>query len=143
MIMDTNSGLRLILLIITPWVVGWAIFVLILTNLKNKKRQKTLELIHKERMTAMEKGIPIPEWPNYDINGKNDWVEDLRSRRSQNPRAPLGASAILAMIGAGICLAFYLVGDPELRRLWPLGLIVVFTGLGVFLQYLLTKGGKA
>jgi len=123
------------------WVFGWAAFVLIILYMKNKKRQKTLELIHKERMAAMEKGIPMPEWPDYDINGKGSMFEDLRSERCDNPKGALGAGAILIMVGAGMCLAFYLW--PAVRQIWPIGLIVVFTGVGVLLSYLLTRDKKA
>jgi len=130
-------------LLALTWVFGWAIIILIFMYLRNKKRQKTIELIHKERMAAMEKGIPMPEWPDYDINGKSSLIEDLRGRRSQNPKAHLGAGALLVMIGAGICLAFYLAGIADLRLLWPLGLIVVFIGIGLFIYYFLTKEGKA
>jgi len=30
---------------------------------KHLGRQKRLEIIHQERMAAMEKGIPLPEFP--------------------------------------------------------------------------------
>ena len=123
------------------WVFGWAAFVLIILYMRHRKRQKTIEFIHKERMTAMEKGIPMPEWPDYSINGKGRLLEDLRCEGDKNPKGALGAGIILTMIGAGICAAFYLW--PPLRQLWPLGLIVIFTGIGVFLSYLLTKDKKA
>lgn len=123
------------------WVFGWAAFVLIILYMKNKKRQRTLELIHKERMAAMEKGIPMPEWPDYDINGKGALWEDLRGEKDDNPKGALGAGAILIMVGAGMCLAFYLW--PAVRQVWPIGLIVVFTGVGVLLSYLLTRDKKA
>lgn len=123
------------------WVFGWAAFVLIILYMRNKKRQKALELIHKERMAAMEKGIPMPEWPDYAINGKGALSEDLGCEKDNNPKGALGAGAILIMIGAGMCLAFYLW--PAVRQIWPIGLIVVFTGIGVLLSYLLTKDKKA
>ncbi len=31
--------------------------------LKSQTRQKKIEVIHQERMVAMEKGIPLPEFP--------------------------------------------------------------------------------
>lgn len=141
--MDSSNLINPGALLALTWVFGWAIVVLIFMYLRNKKRQKTLELIHKERLAAMEKGIPMPEWPDYDINGKGILAESLRSGRSQNPKASLGAGAILVMTGAGICLAFYLAGIADLRQIWSVGLILVFTGIGLFIHYFLTKGGKA
>jgi hypothetical protein len=140
--MDSTNLVNPGALLALTWVFGWAVIILIFMYLRNKKRQKTFELIHKERLAAMEKGIPMPEWPDYDINGKGILAESLRGGRSQNPKASLGAGAILVMIGAGICLAFYLVG-ADLRQIWPVGLIVVFAGIGLFIHYFLTKGGKA
>ena len=130
-------------LLVMTWVFGWAVIILVFIYLRNRKRQKTLELIHKERLAAMEKGIPMPEWPDYDINGKSSLIEDLRRLRSENPKTRLGAGALQVMIGAGICLAFYLSGIPDLRKLWPLGLIVVFVGIGLFIFYFLSREGKA
>ena len=141
--MDSSNLVSRDALVILTWVFGWAVIILVFIYMRNRRRQKTLELIHKERLVAMEKGIPMPEWPDYDINGKGILAESLRSGRSQNPKVSLGAGAILVMIGAGICLAFYLAGVPDLRSLWPLGLIVVFSGIGLFVHYFLTKGGKA
>jgi len=141
--MDSSNLVSRDALVILTWVFGWAIIILIFIYMRNRRRHKTLELIHKERLAAMEKGIPIPEWPDYDINGKSTLIEGLRGRRSQNPKAYLGAGALLVMIGAGICLAFYLAGVADLRLLWPLGLIVVFIGIGLFIYYFLTKEGKA
>jgi len=83
----------------------------------------------------------MPEWPDYAINGKGALCEDLRSEKDDNPKGALGAGAILIMIGAGMCLAFYLW--PAVRQVWPIGLIVVFTGIGVLLSYLLTRDKKA
>ncbi len=140
--MNSPNQLPVDAMLVLTWVFGWAIIILIFIYLRNRKRQKMLELIHKERLAAMEKGIPIPEWPDYDINGKSSLMEDLRRSRSKNPKAYLGAGALLVTIGAGICLAFYLVG-VDLRLLWPLGLIVVFIGIGLFIYHFLTKEGKA
>jgi len=130
-------------LLVLTWVFGWAIIILVFIFLRNKKRQKTLELIHKERLAAMEKGIPMPEWPDYDINGKSSLIENIKELRSRDPKTHLGVGALLVMIGAGICLAFYLAGITGLRAVWPLGLIVVFVGIGQFIYYFLTKEGKA
>jgi hypothetical protein len=32
-------------------------------DMKHQARQKRIEIIHQERMAAMEKGIPLPEFP--------------------------------------------------------------------------------
>ena len=46
---------------------------------KQRSRQKRIEIIHQERMAAMEKGIPLPEFP----------LEPARDRRPPDPtRSP-------------------------------------------------------
>ena len=56
-----------------------------------------------------------------------------------NPRWPLGIGALAVMLGAGVCLAFWLSTDPEPHRAWPFGLLGVFFGVGLFLHYFLTR----
>ena len=41
----------------------------------HRSRQKRMEIIHLERMAAMEKGIPLPEFP----------MEPARQRREPDP----------------------------------------------------------
>ncbi|MDI6697483.1 MAG: DUF6249 domain-containing protein [Candidatus Saccharicenans sp.] len=117
-------------LIVILWVFGWAAFVLIIIWINQRKRQKVLDLIHKERLAAIEKGLPYPEWPDYHINGEG--------KNQENPKGTLGAGIILAMIGIGMTLMFYLW--PSLRILWPVGLVIVFTGLGVMISFFVTRG---
>jgi hypothetical protein len=128
-------------LIVILWIFGWAAFVLAIIYMTHRKRQKTLDLIHKERLAAIEKGIPISEWPDYDINGKGSGRSSLFAPEESNPRGALGAGAILIMIGVGISAAFYLWRG--MRILWPVGLIIVFTGIGVVLSYFLTREKKS
>ena len=42
---------------------------------KHRSRQQRIEIIHQERMAAMEKGIPLPEFP----------LEPTRERRQPDP----------------------------------------------------------
>ena len=39
---------------------------------KHQSRQKRIEIIHQERMAAMEKGIPLPEFPLEPPFGTGD-----------------------------------------------------------------------
>lgn len=122
------------------WVFVWAIFFLIVYAIKSSRRQKKLELIHKERMIAMEKGIPLPELPDYDTpHKKSVWAESFRTYATSNPRTPLGFGAICIMLGIGTSLALFLSGEDYHQRIWSFGLIGIFFGLGLFLHYFLTK----
>ncbi len=111
------------------WVFGWLALLVIVWYVRGQRRQRRLELIHAERMAAIEKGIPLPEMPDY---------EGLAQRRL-NPRWPLGVGAAIAMSGLGLCAALYLSGDEYHNQIWSFGLIGVFLGLGLMLHYFLTR----
>ena len=117
------------------WVFGWAAFFLVLRRLNDAKRQRRLDLIHKERMAAMEKGIPVPELPEYDEAPR----PGLFARMRLNPRWPLGLGAFTIVMGAGTCVVLRMSGDPYHNQVWPFGLLGVFFGFGLFLYYGLTR----
>jgi len=121
------------------WVFGWVLLLILIWHLKGQRRLKRMELVHKERMMAMEKGIPLPELPDFgEPSARSPLTEALASVRI-NPRWPLGLGALAVMMGAGMSLALWLSTDPEAHRAWPLGLLGVFFGVGLFFHYLLTR----
>jgi hypothetical protein len=118
------------------WIFGWITALLIVWFVRSSRRQRRLELIHAERLAAIEKGIPLPELPDYDTllhrTGRH-------GPHGLNPRWPLGLGAIFGMFGVGICLALGFSGDEYHNQIWPFGLIPVFLGLGLALHYFLTR----
>lgn len=118
------------------WVLSWAVILLVAWHLQGKGRQRREEWIHEERMKAMEKGIPLPELPSLAENGERK----MRSfDRPVNPRWPLGVAALLMTGGIGVSLALYLSAEAYHNRVWSFGLIGVFLGIGLILQYWLTR----
>lgn len=119
------------------WIFGWALFAVLVSYLSDKSRQRQLELMHEERMKAMEKGVPLPELA--------DWEALLEGRepggRPAHPRRSLGVAAILFAGGLGTSLALFLAG-PGYARLWPLGLVAVFLAAGFVWQYRLLATGN-
>lgn len=121
------------------WVFGFAAVFLVAWHLRNKRRLEKLQIIHEERMKAMEKGIPLPEFPEL---GENERRMAHFESRQWNPRWPLGAGALLVMGGLGTMVALSM-SDWELHNeLWSFGLIGVFLGFGFFLQYALTRSPR-
>jgi hypothetical protein len=125
------------------WVFGFVAVLLIAWHLRNKRRLEKLSMIHEERMKAMEKGIPLPEFPELKENevriqiGKA--LADHVEGKLWNPPWPLGLGALLVMGGLGTSVAM-LLSEWELHNdLWAFGLIGVFLGIGLFLYYGLTR----
>jgi hypothetical protein len=120
------------------WVFGWVLLLILIWHLKGQRRQKRMEMIHKERMMAMEKGIPLPELPDPGEPPRSTVAEIVGEFRI-NPRWPLGLGAVSVMLGAGTSLALWLTPDNDPHNAWPVGLVAVFFGVGLFFHYLLTR----
>lgn len=133
--MDTNAVLSQI--IAMAWVIAWAFIWVLVWHLRSRRKDRRLELIHKERLAAMEKGIPIPELPDYDPPAppRPSWWSEMRV----NPRWPLGVGALFIMLGGGVTVALMLSGEDYHRRVWSFGLIPIFFGVGLWLHYALTR----
>jgi hypothetical protein len=87
---------------------------------KHLGRQKRLEIIHQERMAAMEKGIPLPEFP-------------LETERE--PRRDLLVLPILGMVlftlSIGTIVVLYVNLPAESHRFWITPLPFTFLGVGL------------
>ena len=126
------------------WVFGVAAVLLIAWHMRNKRRLEKLQIIHEERMKAMEKGIPLPEFPELEETESNIIIGNALASNIEskpwNPRWPLGVGALLIMGGAGTAVAMRLSEDHGFHNeLWPFGLVAVFVGVGMFLFYALTR----
>ena len=120
------------------WIFGCALVLIVVWHLRSKQRIEKLNLIHQERMRAMEKGIPLPEFPELDEESRIE-IKPIRI----NPKWPLGLGALCLMTGLGVTLAFMMSNDPELTKLWSMGFIGIFFGVGLVLYYFLTRIAKS
>lgn len=116
------------------WVFGAASIFLFIKVLNTRRYQIKLDFIHRERLAAMEKGIPLPELPEYDKPAMT-----LMNFVRLNPRWPLGAGATLMLGGIGLGLALRLSGDGYHQQVWSFCFIPIFLGVGLFLHYRLTR----
>jgi hypothetical protein len=119
------------------WTFGWVVLLIVIWQLRVYRGERRLERIHKERMIAMEKGIPLPEMPDYEE--KPGALAQAWSGLRINPKWPLGVGAIFIMLGSGVALAMALSKEPDHNRVWGFGLIGVFFGLGLWMHYFLTR----
>lgn len=93
---------------------------------KHIERQRRLEIVHQERLAAMEKGIPLPELP-------------LDPPRIPDPRAPLLHGIVWSALGIGGMLALRFGPLPNAPMLWPLPLPLALLGIGLMLYYALAS----
>src|ERR1017187_7641742 len=101
--------------------------------MKHQNRQKRIEIIHQERMAAMEKGIPLPEFP----------LEPARERRQPDPTVlPILATFLLSLsVGAMIVLALNLPAPSH--GFWVAPLPFTFLGVGLIaFHFLQAKPGR-
>ena len=91
------------------------------------ERQRRLEIVHQERLAAMEKGIPLPELP----------LDPPKVPAPPDPRAPLIHGIVWLALGFGAMLALRLI--PNAPVLWPLPLPMAFLGIGLILYYALAN----
>jgi hypothetical protein len=118
------------------WVFGWAILALIAWYVRGQRRERMIDRIHKERMMALEKGVPLPEIPEYhELNGT--FWGSVRL----NPKWPLGVGAVFIMAGIGTTAAMILATGKtgEYDGVWQFCLVPIFVGVGLWLHYWLTR----
>ena len=97
---------------------------------KHLERQRRLEILHQERLAAMEKGIPLPELP----------LDPTRAPKPPDPRVPLIHGIAWTALGGGGMLALGLIGPlPNGPVLWPLPLPLMLLGVGLMLYYALAS----
>jgi hypothetical protein len=119
------------------WTFGWVTLLIVIWQLRVRRADRRLDRIHKERMIAMEKGIPLPEMPDYEE--KPGLALQAWSSLRINPKWPLGIGAIFVMLGLGLMLALVISKEGYQDRSWGVGLLGVFFGVGLWLHYFLTR----
>ena len=86
-----------------------------------RSRQKRMEIIHQERMAAMDKGIPSPEFP----------LEPARERRPPDPNVLPIMGTVLFSLSVGAMIMLYLNLPAASRGDWVFPLPLAFLGVGL------------
>lgn len=133
-----NEGFFWALLGMT-WVFACAAVLIIIWHLRSKRRLEKMGLIHEERMKAIEKGVPLPEFPELSEEAKMQQMDKIFTPPKWNPRWPIGVGVLIMMGGLGFLVAMMLSNDREMANLWSMGLIPIFFGFGLVLHYFLTR----
>ena len=83
-------------------------------------RQKKIEVIHQERMAAMEKGIALPEFP----------LEPVREPGGDPTVLPI-LGTVLLTLSVGTMIVLFITLDPESHSFWITPLPFSFLGMGL------------
>jgi hypothetical protein len=111
-------------------VVALAAIAIAYLYFKHRERQRRLEVIHEERLVAMDKGIPLPELS----------IDPPRVPKAPHPRETLIHGLVWTALGIGAMVALLLVGQiGDMPALWPLPLPLALLGAGLILYYLLAS----
>lgn len=96
--------------------------------LKHREKQRLVEIVHSERLAALEKGVPLPELPLEPLF--------VRTERPPDDRTGLLIGVVLLCFGVGSMLTLLLL--PGGASYWAAPLPIAFIGGG--LVYAFTVG---
>ena len=92
----------------------------------HQERRRRLEILHQERLAAIEKGIPLPELP----------LEPPSAGVPQGGHFSLFPGIVLLTFGVGSMAAFLMT--MQLADYWMLPLPIVFMGVGFIFYHFFT-----
>lgn len=112
-------------------------FVWTRSYLQFKKRAQEREMIHRERMLAMEKGIPLPEFPVVELEPRGSLL-DYVSSHSVIPKFSLALGILLVFGGVGL-MAALMLSPRAAHEAWSFGFIPLFLRTGFVLYYFVSR----
>ena len=119
-------------------VFGWVTVWYLRRRALEARSLKLRELLHRERLAAIDKGVPLPEIPAED-EVDPVWLrpeaERVRAAWLRRLALILGLGALFT--GIGMCAGFYWSPDRGFHGMWTLGLIPALGGIGFLLYALL------
>jgi len=120
------------------WVFGWVTFWYLRRRSVEDRTVKLRELLHRERMAAIERGVPLPEIPAEEETTPI-WLrpEAERARAAWLRRLALILGCFALFTGLGICAGFYWAPDRGFHGMWTIGMIPSMAGIGLLLYALL------
>jgi hypothetical protein len=121
---------------------AWAGLAIWSRHLRDAKRVAMREMVHRERLAALEKDQPLPEVPAEAASS----VEQGGDAGAWVSRVSLLAGLALTFAGIGLLVSFTLTPNrPEtagLGDLASMGFLPIFTGVGLLLFYFLDRRGR-
>src|ERR1700685_4495182 len=88
----------------------------------HRSRQKRIEIVHQERMAAMEKGIPLPEFP----------LDPAQERHRPDPDNVIPIlGMVLSSLSVGAMIVLYVNLPAATHNMWISPLPFTFLGIGL------------
>ena len=117
-------------------------------HLREAKQLRLREIIHEERMQAMEHNAPLPDVDDAVLIGQ--LIEGFGDGPGNDGRglamAVLWVRIVALCVGlasffGGIatCVGMFLVNDPEFSDYWAMGLIPTLIGIGLLIFYVMSR----
>lgn len=120
--MGTTIGDGIVVLALAGGIVGHL-------YIKQQGRQKRLEILHQERLAAMDKGIPLPELP----------LEPSQEPHRPDPTVLPILGTVLLSLSVGTMIALYLTLPTPSNRIWVAPLPFAFLGVGLIAAHFLKR----
>ncbi len=129
-------------------VIGLSGAAILRRHLREAKLLRLREISHKERMMAMERGLPLPNGGAERLDslliggeGAGPSSDRMSAARAQWTRlAALALGLTLFFGGIGSLPGIYFQSDPQVSGTWPLGLVPILIGVGLLLFVHLSRG---
>jgi hypothetical protein len=120
--MSYTVGDGLVTLALAAGVVGYV-------YVTHQSRRMRLELIHQERLVAMEKGIPLPEFP----------LETTGNSRIPDPNVLPILGTVLLSLSVGAMIVLYRTLEAAEHGFWVAPLPFAFLGVGLLAFHFLNR----
>jgi hypothetical protein len=101
--------------------------------LDHRTKRRRLEMLHEERLIALEKGVPLPELPEFGPPPKPV------SPRVDHPNAGAITGIVLLCAGLGGMGALIFSHVENLHKYWSTPLPLALVGYGLFNYFLIKK----
>ena len=101
--------------------------------LRAQGRQRLAELVQRERIAAIERGIDPSKLPSLPVEGGPDLraVVSLLPTPAQRAQGFLVSGIVLLAIAIGLIAMLLLLPDPHANRAWAAGLIPFSLGVAL------------
>jgi uncharacterized membrane protein YeaQ/YmgE (transglycosylase-associated protein family) len=111
------------------------------------KRLKLRQVLHEERMKAMERNVELPEAEDPEL------ARLLGGSQTQGPNGRSWLSSSLLWVrlvslclgltglfgGIGTCIGLAMTTGDKMYEFWPMGLIPAFVGAGLLIFYAMSE----